>query len=294
MPQLCHRAGAGLGGTAADSNRLLYSPAPGGEAGTPGESGQGGPSWLPTGAFKEGLVLGSPETGPCSPPGQAAHLLGCPASQTRGKDWPHGYMVLERLPKATTGVQLPGGALGAATFYKKQSERGVSPTGLVARSPSTEGLSGRLPLPLPSSTPPRLILYLQTTRPYTRCRGGASRDRGPEGQRASQKNLFQQSDHPTVVLVLDSCSEVNPRTGSLAAQLRTPFRVCRGRRLVRLEAPAPGTASLLRHGAPPSSLWPCLGTHQLAPGASAPAIRGLTPTHPLGHLLQEGLLGQEQ
>ena len=178
-PQLCHRAGAGLGGTTVDSNRLLYSPAPGGEAGTPGESGQGGPSWLPVGAFKEGLVLGSPETGPCSPPGQAAHLLGCPASQTWGKGRPHGYMVLECLPKATAGVQFPGGALGAATFYKKQSERGVSPTGLVACSPSTEGLSGRLPLPLPSSTPPCLILYLQITRPSTRCRGGASRDRGP-------------------------------------------------------------------------------------------------------------------
>lgn len=183
MPRLCHTAGAGLGGTTADSNELLYSPVPGGEAGTPG------PSWLQAGACKEGLVLGSPEIGPCSPPGQAAHLLGCPATQTRGRDC---YTSLERLPKATTGVRFPGGALGPAVFYEKQRERGVSPTGLVARGPSTEGLSGPLPCP-----------HLPPTACYCSCRPPSpphTAEEGPPHQRSGTLEAEDRKEEPFLTI----------------------------------------------------------------------------------------------
>lgn len=121
----------GLAGPEWTGNPLLYSLAPGGGAGSlPPAGGQAEPGprelWAGWARLAAGWGLrgrgwcwGLPRPGPCSPPGQAAHLLGCLTTQTQGKHRPPGRVVLERLLKATTGVHFLGGALGPAMFCKK-------------------------------------------------------------------------------------------------------------------------------------------------------------------------------
>ena len=148
-----------------------------------------GPAGCRLGLARKGWCWGLPEIGPCSPPGQAAHLLGCPAIQTRGRD---RYTSLERLPKATTGVRFPGGALRPAVFYEKQREQGVSPTGLVARSPSTEGLSGPLPCP-----------HLPPTAWYCSCRPPSpphTAEEGPLHQRSGTLEAEDRKEEPCLTI----------------------------------------------------------------------------------------------
>lgn len=223
-----------------------------------------------------------PSRSGCSPPGLPCHpdtgqrLLHVPGASSEGHD---RHPVSWRCSRTSRVLRETKGARS-------------QPHGSGGSQPKHRG--AQRASALPSSAPPRPMLLLQIAQPSTHAQGGASapdirdfRGGGPQ-RRIFSDNLTA----PLSSLALDSRSKTNPPTAP-SQPSRASSRVCRGRGLARLKAPAPSRASLPRHGAPPSPLWPCLGT-QLAPGASSPAIRGPILTHPFSHLLQGGLLGQKQ